>query len=254
MSKRALKGVSGQRVIRLTVILFGLAILSSCAYHHSRWEPSTEVVKEPIMGFMVEPDLGVTLTAIPGELFIEGTDSNSAVASMEVKCPRLSGPCADHFQDLKFDINTSRNRLTIGANKGTLFRGNSTVKTTITLPRVDYLKIKMIAGDVDISRVDVNRLEVDMKAGDLDIHVEQLEALKVDLEAGDVDVSIPEASVAEVDLDAGIGDASINRHGRHEAAPRSFLVGAQTRKQISREGAIISVDVQFGDIDINLTP
>ena len=176
MSKRALKGVSGQRVIKLTVILFGLAILSNCAYHHSRWEPSTVVVKEPMMGFVLEPDLGVTLTAIPGELLIEGIDSNYAVASMEVKCPRLSGPCADHFQDLEFVISRSGNRLAIGTNKGTLFRGNSEVKTTIALPRVDYLNVKTIAGDVDISRVDVNRLEVDMKAGDLDINVEQLEA------------------------------------------------------------------------------
>jgi len=206
------------------------------------------------MTFLLEPDSRVILTAIPGKVFVEGIDGSHAVASMEVKCPRLSGPCADHFQDLKFDTRRSGNKLTIGANKGILLRGNSTVKTTISLPRVDYLKVKTIAGDVDISRVDVNQLEVDMKAGDLDINVEQLEALKVDLEAGDVDISIPEASVAEVDLDAGIGDASIMRHGMHEAAPRSFLVGAQTQKQISRQGAIVSVDVQFGDIDINLMP
>ena len=69
-----------------------------------------------------------------------------------------------------------------------------------------------------------------------------------------MDISIPEASVAEVDLDAGMGDASIIRHGKHEDAPRSYLVGAETREQISREGALLRVDVQFGDIDINLTP
>ena len=254
MSKKALKGISRKTVIRLIVTLFGLSMLSNCAYHHSRWEPSTEVVKEPMMSFVLEPDMRVTLNAIPGEVFIEGTDSNYATASMEVKCPRLSGPCADHFQDLEFDISRSGNRLTMGANKRTFLRGNSVVKTSITLPRVDYLKVRTIGGDVDICRVDVNRLEVDMKAGDLDIDIEQLETLEVDLEAGEVDISIPEASVAEVDLDAGIGDASIIRHGRHEDAPRSFLVGAETREQISREGAIIRVDVQFGDIDINLTP
>jgi phosphohistidine swiveling domain-containing protein len=207
-----------------------------------------------MMGFILEPDVEVTLNAIPGEVLVEGIDSNNAEASMEVKCPRLSGPCADHFRDLEFDIIRSGKKVTIGANKGTLFRGNSEVKTTIALPRIDCLKVKTIAGDVDISRVQVNSLEVDMKAGDLDINVEQLENLKVDLEAGDVDITIPEASVAEVNLDAGIGDASINRHGRHEDAPRSFLVGAETQRQISREGAIIRVDVQFGDIDVNLIP
>lgn len=254
MSKKTSKGVSGKTVIRLTAVLFGLSILSNCTYQYSRWEPSTEVVKEPMMGFILEPDVEVTLNAIPGEVFIEGIDGKNAEASMEVKCPRLSGPCADHFRELEFDIIRSGNRVNIGANKGTLFRGNSAVKTTIALPRVDYLKVKTIAGDVDISRVDVNRLEVDMKAGDLDINVEQLEALKVDLEAGDVDITIPEVSVAEVDLDAGIGDASINRHGKHEDVPRSFLIGAETQRQISRKGAIIHIDVQFGDIDVNLTP
>lgn len=254
MSRKALKGVPGQTVIRLSVILFGLAILPNCTHYHSRWEASTEVVKEPMMGLVLEPNTEVTLTAIPGEVFIKGNDSNYATGSMEVKCPRLSGPCADHFQDLKFEINRSGNRLTIGANKGTFLRGNSTVKTTIALPRIDYLRVKTIGGDVDISRVDVNRLEVDMKGGDLDIEVEQLVTLKVDLEAGDVDISIPEASVAEVDLDAGMGDASIIRNGMHEEAPRSFLVGAETQQQISRDGAIIIVDVQFGDIDVNLTP
>lgn len=254
MSRKVLKRGSGQTVIRLTVTLFGLAILSNCALDHSRWEHSTEVVKEPMMGFLLEPNTEFTLNAIPGEVYIEGIDSNYATASMEVKCPRLSGPCADYFQDLGFDMSRSGNRLTIGANKGTFFRGNSAVKTIIALPRVDYLRVKTIGGDVDISRVDVNRLEVDMKGGDLDINVDRLEALEVDLEAGDVDISIPEASVAEVDLDAGMGDASIIRHGKHEDAPRSYLVGAETREQISREGALIRVDVQFGDIDINLTP
>jgi hypothetical protein len=254
MSKITLKSVSWQTIIRLTTILLGLIILSNCAYHHSRWEPSTEVVKEPMMGFILEPDVEVTLNAIPGEVFIEGIEGKNAEAFMEVKCPRLSGPCADHFRDLEFDIIMSGKRVTIGANKGTLFRGNSAVKTTVALPRIDYLKVKTIAGDVDISQAHVNRLEVDMKAGDLDINVEKLEDLNVDLEAGDVDITIPEASVAEVDLDAGVGDVSINRHGRHEDAPRSFLVGAETQREISREGAIIHVDVQFGEIDLNLIP
>ena len=216
MNMKAMESVSVQTVIRLTVILFGFAMLSGCSHYHARFGPPTLDLEETKMNFMVEPNFEISLNAIPSNLFIKGTDNDYAEASMEVRCPDISGPCADHFQDLEFDMSRSGNRLTIGANKGTLLRGNSAVKTTIALPRVDYLKIKRIAGDVDISRVDVNRLEVDMKAGDLDINVEQLEALKVDLEAGDVDISIPEASVAEVDLDAGIGDASINRHGRHE--------------------------------------
>ena len=113
MRKKTLKGVSEKMVIRLTVILFGLAMLSNCAYHHSRWKPSTEVVKEPMMDFIIEPDVEVTLNAIPGEVYIEGIEGKNAEASMEVKCPRLSGPCADHYRDLEIDIVRSGNRVTI---------------------------------------------------------------------------------------------------------------------------------------------
>jgi hypothetical protein len=90
MSRITLKVVTGQKTIMLIGILFALTTLSNCAYHHSRWEHSTEIVEEPMMGFVLEPDVGVTLKAIPGEVFIEGIDGNYAKASMEVKCPRLS--------------------------------------------------------------------------------------------------------------------------------------------------------------------
>ena len=254
MSKKVLNSVSLQTAIRLTGVLLGLVILSNCAYSRSRWEPSVVVVQEPRMQFEVEPNLEITLTAIPGELFIKGVDSNDAVASMEVRCPSLVGACADHFAGLEFDIRRSGNNLTIGANKGVPFRGNYAVKTTLALPRIDRLAVKMTAGDVDIYRVDVNRLDLDMMAGDLKIEVDQLETLKVDLEAGDVNIVIPEDSVAKVDLDAGVGNASIRKRGRIEDAPRSFLVGAQMLKWISIDGAMVNVDVQFGDIEVNLTP
>ena len=87
----------------------------------------------------------------------------------------------DHFEDLEFDISRTGNKLTIGANKGVLFRGNSVVKTTLALPRIDHLKVKMTAGNIDISQVDVSRLDLDMIAGNLDIEVDQLERLKVDV-------------------------------------------------------------------------
>ena len=35
---------------------------------------------------------------------------------------------------------------------------------------------------------------------------------------------------------------------------RSFLVGAQTQRLFSKDGAVVKVDVQFGNIEVNLTP
>ena len=197
--------------IRLTVVLLGLIMLSNCAHSPSRWESSEVIVQEPGARFEVEPNLKITVKAIPGDLLIKGIDSDEAVASMEVRCPSLAGRCADHFEGLEFDIIRTGNNLTIGANKGALLRGNSDVETTLTLPGVDHLTVKMTAGDMDISRVDVNRLNVDMMAGDLHIEVDKLETLKVDLEAGDVEIVMPEDSVAEVDLDAGVGGQKMSR-------------------------------------------
>jgi len=240
--------------IKLSFILLALAILSSCTYSRSNWEPPIKIVEQPRVQLEVDPGMEITLRAIPGKLLIKGIDGKEAVATIEARCPGLTGRCADHFEDLDFDIKRTGNNLTISANKGIHFRGNSSVETILALPPVDRLEVKMIAGDLDISQVNVNELDVDMTAGDLDIKVDQLETLYVDLEAGDVDIVIPENSVAEIDLDAGVGNASIRKHGSTEDAPRSFLVGAQMHMLIARKGAIVNVDVQFGNIEVNLTP
>lgn len=254
MDTKAMESVSMQTVVRLAVILLGFAILSGCAYSHSRWGASSLVVEESKMKFMIEPYYNISLNAIPGELVIKGTDNDYAEASMEVRCPDISGPCADHFAGLEFDTKREGNNLTIGTNKRALFSGNSAVKTTIALPRVEYLKVNMTAGNVDISGIDVNSLDVNVKAGNLGIIVNKVDALKVDVYAGDVNIAIPENIVAEVDLDAGVGDVSIQRQSRYEAAPRSFLIGAEVKKFISDVGATVKADVQFGNIKLNLTP
>lgn len=259
MNMKAMESVAVQTAIRLSVILLGFAILSGCASYHAKFGPPTLVLKEPKMQFMVEPDFEISLNAIPGELVIKGIDNDYAEASMEVKCPDISGPCADHFADLEFVTRREGNELTISANKralinGIFYGGNSAVKTTLALPRVEHLKVNMFAGNANIYGIDVIRLDVNVKAGNLDINVNKVETLKVDVEAGDVKIAIPENIVAEVDLDAGVGDVSIRSPRGYKNAPRSFLVGAEVKKSISNEGATVNADVQFGNIRLNLTP
>lgn len=231
---KTMERVSVQTVVRLSIILLGFAILSGCGYSHSRWVP-TLVVEEPKMKFMVEPDFKISLNALPGELIIKGTDNDYAEASMEAKCPDISGPCADHFAGLEFVTKREGNNLTISTNKRTLFVRTIPVKTTLALPRIEHLKVNMIAGNANIYAIDVTQLDVDVYAGE-------------------VNITFPENIVAEVDLDAGVGDVSIRRQGRYEAAPRSFLVGAEVKKSISNEGATVNADIQFGNIRLNLTP
>ena len=213
---KAMESVSVQTVIRLSVIILGFAILSGCASFHARFGPPTLVVKEPKMKFIVEPDSKIILNAIPSNLFIKGIDNDFAEASMEVKCPDISGPCADHFADLEFVTRREGNELTISANKralinGIFYGGNSAVKTTLALPRIEHLKVNMPAGNAKIYGIDVNQLDMNVKAGNLGINVNRIVTLKVDVEAGDVNIAIPENIVAEVDLDAGVGDVSIGR-------------------------------------------
>lgn len=236
MIMKAMESVRVKTAIRLSVIFLGFAMLSGCGYYHARWGPPTLVVEETKMKFMVEPDFEISLDAIPGNMVIKGTDNEYAEASMEVRCPDISGPCADHFAGLEFDTSREGNKLTIGANRsGKLLGGNSAVKTTLALPRVEHLKVNMFAGNVNIYGINVIRLDVS-------------------LWAGNVNIVIPENIVGEVDLDAGVGNVSIRSPGGFRNAPRSFLVGAEVKRFISNEGATVNIDVQFGDIRLNLTP
>ena len=237
-----------------SVVLSGLMIFTGCSYSAGEYGHPKEVVREPRLKFETKPDMEVNLKAIPGELIIKGIDGDEAAASMEVRCPDTIGECADHFRDLEFETSLRDNSITVKPSKGLGFKGNRSVKTILSLPHVNRLVVKMTAGEVNISDIDVNELYLDMKAGDVDIDVENIKtSLEVDLGAGDVTVKVPEDSVREVDVDVGIGDASIRRNGRGIYVPRSFLLGAQAHHFISNEGAVVWVDVNVGDIQVNLT-
>jgi hypothetical protein len=234
MNIKAIGSVSVQRVIRLSVIILGVTILSGCVYYNANWGPLDLIVAEPKLKFNVEPDYNVSLKALPGELVIKGTNNDYVEASMEVKCPDNSGSCTDHFAGLDFITKGEVNNITISTNKKALLRGNITVKTTLAIPRLKRLEVNMKAGNTNIYGINVTRLDVGVYAGE-------------------VNIILPENIVAEVDLDAGMGDVSIQRQGRYEAAQRSFLVGAEVKKSISNKGATVNADVQFGNIRLNLT-
>ncbi len=217
------------------------------------WD-SKEVVKECHVTFESKSDMEIFLNAISGELIVEETSGDEVVATMEARCHHDTGNCVEHFADLEFTSKWRGNKLSIGTNKGLGYKGDRSVKTVLSIPRVNRLNVEIAAGQTDISLNHVNELNVDMKAGELDIDVGQLDSfLNVNLLAGEVKINIPEASVGEIDLDAGIGDASIRRDGIKESAPRSFLVGARTHKYLSDGGAALNVDVQMGNIQLDLT-
>ena len=255
MSKIIVKGFSNKmKIILLPVLIIGLLILCGSSYAIAGGRGSDEVVKESFLNFEVKPDMDLYLEAISGELIIKEISGKEASASMKASCHHDSDKCAEHFSDLEFTTTWRGNKLSIGTNKGLGFKGDRSVQTILSIPHVNRLNVKMAAGETNISVKHINELSVDMKAGELDIHIEQLDSfLDVDLLAGEVDIEIPEDSVGEIDIDADMGDASIRRNGVEEEAPRSFLIGAQTHKFISDGGAAVHVDVQIGDIQLNLT-
>jgi hypothetical protein len=233
----------------------GLIVLSGCSYYVDGYGNPAEVVKEVQIHFEAKPDMEINFKAISGELEIRGIEGNEAVASMTVKCHYLTGECAEHFEDLEFETELRDNKLSVSPNMGLGFnKGNRLVKTVLSIPPVNNLIVKMAAGEAKISRIDVNELYVDVNAGELKIDVESVKtSLNVDLGTGDVNIMVPEDSVREVDVDVGIGEASIIRNGMGIHVPRSFLLGAQTHQFISSEGAVVWVDVNVGNIGVNLT-
>ncbi len=247
-------GKNVKNCIIYSAVFLGLAILTGCSCCITEYGNPAEIVREVEIKFEAKPDMEINLKAIPGELMIKGIDGNEAVVSMEARCPDSAGKCAEYFEDLEFETRLKGNRLTVKPNKGLGFKGNRAVKTTLSIPAVNSLNVKMTAGETKISGIDVSDLYVEMTAGDIDIDVENIKtSLEVDLGAGDVNIMIPEDSVREVDVDAGIGDASIRRNGSGVDVPRSFLLGAQTHEFISNEGAVVWIYVNVGEIQVNLT-
>ena len=237
-----------------SMVLFGLIIFTGCTYSIGEHGNPKEVVREPHIKFAAKPDMEINLKAIPGELIIKGIEGDEAAASMEVRCPDTMGECADHFRDLEFETSSRGNSIAVKPSKGLGFKGNRSVKTILSLPPVSRLVVKMTAGEVHISDIDVNELYLDMKAGEVDIDVDKIKSyLKVNLTAGEVNVEIPESAVSEVDIDVNIGDASIISNTMVKDVKRSFLVGASDRRIISNSGAVVYVDVHVGDIRVDLT-
>ena len=98
---------------------------------------------------------------------------------------------------------------------------------------------------------EVSELNVNMTAGELNIHGVQA-CLTVDMSAGDIDVEIPEELVASVMLDAGVGDASLRVDDRYRSAPRSWLIGAELFWDQGGGLCHVDVDLQAGDISVEL--
>ena len=248
MGKKLITGII------LSLIISGCFILSGCSYTVTEKGEPIQVVKNPQLKFEVNKDTELVVSAISGLLVIRGTDGTQAEASMEIKCPSTTGECAEHFKNLEFETILRTNKVTIRPTKRLGLQGNRSAATVLYVPPVKNLYVRMNAGETKIYGVDAENVYVSMKVGDINIEVDKkITLLDCNLATGNVNVSIPENMVGEVDIDSNVGEATITRDGKTENASRSLLVGEQSRRFISSEGAIVRADVQVGDISIKIT-
>jgi hypothetical protein len=225
------KGLLFMKTINLAVALLTPIILSACVIDARRADVVVgpdRTIDVPVTGNSV-----IDLRIPVGDVRIEGTSGDRLTAEMEVKCPDLESACAKRLGELQFITDYKNDRLVLRTNKNSSMKFRSgQVTTTVRIPEVRKVNVNMTAGDLNISDVQA--------------------CLTVDMTAGDIDVDIAEELVASVMLDAGVGDASLRIDDRYRSAPRSWLIGAELAWDHGSGHCHVDVDLQAGDISVQL--
>ena len=215
----------------LALALLTLILLSACVIDARRSD--TVVGPERTIDIPVTAETIVDLRIPVGDVHIEGISGDRLTAEIVVKCPDLESGCAKRLGGLQFVTDYQGDRLSLRTNRNSSMKYRSgQVTTTVRIPVV-------------------SKLNVNMTAGDLNIHDVQA-CITVDMTAGDIDLEIAEELVASVRLDAGVGDASLRIDGRYHSAPRSWLIGAELSWDRGSGYCHVDVDLQAGDISVEL--
>ena len=215
----------------LALALISPILLSACVIDARRAD--VVVGPERTIDIPVTSSTIVDLRIPVGDVRIEGTSGARLSAGMEVKCPDLDSACARRLGELQFVTDFHNDRLVLRTNKNSSMKYRSgQVTTTIYIPQVSKVNVNMTAGDLNINNVQA--------------------CLTVDMTAGDIEVDISEELVASVMLDAGVGDASLRVDDRYRSAPRSWLIGAELDWDHGSGHCHVDVDLQAGDISVQL--
>ena len=211
--------------------LLASVLLSACVIDARHAD--TVVGPERTIDIPVTPDTVVDLRIPAGDVRISGVSGNRLTAEILVKCPDLESGCAKRLGSLQFVTDYEGDRLTLRTNRNSSMKYRSgQVITTVRIP--------------EVSKVNVN-----MTAGELNIHDVQA-CLTVDMTAGDINLEMAEELVASVMLDAGVGDASLRVGDYNRSAPRSWLIGAELSWDQGGGYCHLDVDLQAGDIEVEL--
>ena len=206
-------------------------LLSACVIDARRAD--TVVGPERTIDVPVTPETVVNLRIPVGDVHIEGASGDRLTAEIVVKCPDLESGCATRLGDLQFVTDYEGDRLMLRTNRNSSMKYRSgQVTTTIRIPDVSKVNVNMTAGDLNIQNVQA--------------------CLSIDMTAGDIDLEMAESLVASVMLDAGVGDASLRVDGEYRNAPRSWLIGAELSWEHGNGYCHVDVDLQAGDISVEL--
>lgn len=207
-------------------------MLSACASYSG---PKEIVVgQEKTIDIPIAGDSRVDLRIPVGEVFIEGVSGNRLQADMVILCADEEGSCARRLSDVAFVTSIEGDHVIVRTSKnGSMKYRDADVRTHVRIPAVRSVHVNMTAGDLNISKL--------------------LGCLTIDMGAGDVDVDLAQSLVASVHLDAGLGDASMAVDGRHRDARRALLVGAEMDWDQGTGDCRVDVDLQAGDIFLELT-
>ncbi|MBA6338421.1 DUF4097 family beta strand repeat protein [Colwellia sp. BRX8-7] len=178
-------------------------------------------------------DIVIDLNITAGDVVIESSPGDQLRAEMTVECPGINSKCAKRMTGLKFVSLTEGKHLTLKTNKDSLFQSyNANLSVKLFIPKSKQLNVNMDAGSLKVNNVD-SCLNIDMSAGEINIHMS-------------------ETMIASVDLDSAFGEVSLNVNGLHKNENRSWLVGGEINWDQGRGNCHMKVDLQSGEILVNL--
>lgn len=175
----------------------------------------------------------IDLNITAGDVIIESSLGNQLRAEMTVECPDINSQCAKKMAGLEFVQFSEGEHLSLATNRDSFVQHyNANLKMKIFVPKSQRLNINMDAGELKVNNVD--------------------SCLGVDMSAGEININMNYSMIASVNLDTAFGDASLNVNGIYQNENRSWLVGGEVMWDLGIGDCHMKVDLQAGEISVNL--
>tara|TARA_R110001592_G_scaffold16440_3_gene70036 strand:+ start:2576 stop:3247 length:672 start_codon:yes stop_codon:yes gene_type:complete len=216
-----------KHIVGIIIIL----LTSSCAVVN----PSPNVRVGPIkeINLTIKEDTVIALNITAGHVVIENSPTDQLRAEMTVECPGINSQCAKRMTGLEFVSLVDGKHLTLTTNRDSLLQHyNAQLSVNFFVPKSQQLNIDIDAGELRVNNIN--------------------SCLNVDMSAGAININMPESMIASVELDTAVGEASLNVNGLHQNENRAWLVGGEVNWNRGRGHCHIKVDLQAGEISVNL--